>query len=261
MKHTLFLLAGLILTLTSCTKVIELDLNNAPKQVVIEGIVTDQPGPYTVRVSQSSGFYESGIGEVVPNATVTISDGVGVPESLTYAGSGNYQTRALRGVPGRTYTLNVTVGAQRFVATSVMPQPVPLDKLSTEALPIGDSKAVFAHFTDPANTKNFYRWVLTVNDRKQNDVYVMDDRLMDGRTTRQALRANNPTAQTIKSGDRVTVEMQGLDARLYDYFKGLAQVIGTEDSATPANPTSNLSGGALGYFSACSASKVQIMVP
>lgn len=260
MKH-LILLVGLLLTLTSCTKVIELDLNDAPKQVVIEGVVTDQPGPYTVRVAQSAGFYDNGIGDVVTNATVTLGDGISAPETLTYVGNGNYQTRTLLGVPGRTYTLNVTVGTQRFSATSTLPQPVLLDKVSTEDLPIGGSKAVFAHFTDPVGQKNYYRWLLTVNNRKQNDVFVIDDRLMDGRTTRQALRSAGPTSQEIKAGDRVTVEMQTLDANVYDYFRGLAQVVGSDQAATPANPTSNLSGGALGYFSACGTSRLQITVP
>ncbi len=255
------LLAGLFLTLTSCTKVIELDLNDAPKQVVIEGTVTDQPVPYTVRVSQSAGFYENGIGEVISNATVTISDGSTTPETLTYVGNGNYQTRSLRGVAGRTYTLTVRVNGQQYVAQSTLPKPVSMEKLSTEDLPLGGGKSIFAHFTDPANSKNYYRWVLTVNDKKQGTVFVNDDRLTDGRTTRQALRSPGGENDEINSGDKVTVEMQALDANMYEYFRGLAQVVGSDQAATPANPTTNLSGGALGYFSACSVSRLQITVP
>jgi hypothetical protein len=261
MNYSTIFLSVLLLTLTSCTKVIELDLKNTEKQVVIEGTVTDQPGPQTVRVGVSAGFYESGIGEVISNATVTLSDNNSTPESLTYVGNGLYQTRNIKGVAGHTYTLTVTANGRQYVAQSTLPASVSLDRLTTENMPFGSGKSVYANFTDPAGVKNYYRWVLTVNGKKQNDVFVFDDRLNDGRTTRQALRSTNNNADEIKTGDRVSVEMQCLDPVLYEYFRGLAQVVGSDQAATPANPTTNLSGGALGYFSATSVSTQQLTVP
>lgn len=263
---TYFILLLAALTLTSCEKVIELDLKNAETQVVIEGTVSDQLAPWTVRVSQSSGFYESGVGAVIPNATVTIAtSGSSTPQSLTYVGNGLYQSTPLKGEPGRTYTLTVTANGRTYTAASTLPAVVPIRAVTIEDQPVGGPVS-FATFADPAGVKNYYRWVLFVNEQRRRDVFVFDDRFYSGvATARQALRiagAPGTTAQAdeLKTGDTITVEMQSLDQGAYTYLAGLQQIL-IGDAATPANPTTNLSGGALGYFSAHSSTRQTTIVP
>lgn len=55
--------------------------------------------------------------------------------------------------------------------------------------------------------------------------------------------------ERIKAGDIITVEMQTIGKDVYDYFFSLDQTL-SQSVATPANPVSNISGDALGYFSA-----------
>lgn len=250
MKYLLILAA--LLTLGSCQKVITLNLNTEGKKVVIEGGISNQAGPYTVRVSQSADFYQAGIGEVIANATVTLSDNTGATETLTHTGNGTYQTKTTKGTAGRTYTLRVTANGTTYQATSTMPTAVPLDTLTYEAQALGD--IIYANYTDPAPAGNNYRWVMYVNDKPQGDVFAVNDRLSNGIRTRQALFLTSPNAPDLTTGDRIRVDMQCIDAPVYDYFFGLGQVLGSgnNQAATPANPTSNLSGGALGYFSAYS---------
>ena len=247
-----FLLLLALVGLSSCEKVITLDLNTEGKKVVIEGGVSNQAGPYTVRVSQSADFYQAGTGEVIPNATVMISDNTGATETLTYAGNSAYQTKTTQGTAGRTYTLRVTANGATYQATSTMPSAVPLDTLTYEAQALGD--IIYANYTDPAMAGNNYRWVMYVNDKQQGDVFAVNDRLNNGIRTRQALFLASPNAPDLTTGDRIRVDMQCIDAPVYDYFFGLGQVLGSgnNQAATPANPSSNLSGGALGYFSAYS---------
>lgn len=103
MKTSLyFLLFFAVAGLTSCEKVITLDLKDESKRIVVEGGVSNQAGPYTVRVSQSVDFYQPGSGAVIANATVTLGDDTGSSETLTYAGNGNYQTKSIKGMVGRT---------------------------------------------------------------------------------------------------------------------------------------------------------------
>ena len=61
----------------------------------------------------------------------------------------------------------------------------------------------------------------------------------------------------IQLGDYVTLSMYCVDVNTYDYFRELAQQQSTGTFAAvlftdvaPSNPATNLSGGALGYFSA-----------
>ena len=56
-----------------------------------------------------------------------------------------------------------------------------------------------------------------------------------------------------KVGDTITVEMNCIDDKIYTYFSALLQLSGgggPGGGITPTNPPSNISNGALGYFSA-----------
>jgi hypothetical protein len=48
------------------------------------------------------------------------------------------------------------------------------------------------------------------------------------------------------------VELWGIDKGVYEYYSTLREILGGAgpSTASPANPTSNISGGAMGYFSA-----------
>jgi hypothetical protein len=58
--------------------------------------------------------------------------------------------------------------------------------------------------------------------------------------------------------DSVTIEMHCIDKPVYDYYYSLGN---RDNSATPANPVSNIVGGALGYFSAHTVRKTTAVVP
>jgi len=92
-----FILFCAALMVCSCKKIVTLKLNTAPAQIVIEGEITDQPGPYTVSISQTVGFYEDNTFPPVSGASVTISDNTnGITDSLTEV------------VPGRVFTAPMT---------------------------------------------------------------------------------------------------------------------------------------------------------
>jgi hypothetical protein len=57
--------------------------------------------------------------------------------------------------------------------------------------------------------------------------------------------------------------MYCIDKNVYNYFFSLLQVTGNNggfQSASPDNPITNISGGALGYFSAHTVSRVRMEV-
>jgi hypothetical protein len=256
-----WLLMLTVLGLSACEKVITPELNSGKPRLVIEGNVTNEAGPYTVRLSQTADYYQPTQSQGVAGALVTIRDQQGGLDTLTYEGNGNYRTRKTQGVIGHTYQLAVTVNGTTYEARSTMPPVVNLDSLTFEAQTLGD--IIYADFGDQASATNYYRWVMFVNDRKQSDVFAGDDRLNNGLKTRQALFLTSNTSTDLETGDRVRVEMQCIDATVYTYFFALSQVLGSgnNQAATPANPPTNLSGNALGYFSAHSVTSSQLTVP
>jgi hypothetical protein len=237
-----------------------------PAQIVIQGEVTDQPGPYTVTINQTVGFYADNTFPAVSGASVTITDTTnGITDSLTETvpGTGIYSTSDFIGVAGHTYTLSVTSQQKNYTATSTMPMPVPLDSISFSQLSgFGNNQIdAIANFQDPAGVKNYYQFVEFVNGAQiTKDIFVFSDRLSDGKYINETLY--NDTSYLFR-GDEVEVNMYCIDENVYNYFYQLVQSGGTgafSTTASPANPTSNISNGSLGYFSAHTVSSKEAVV-
>ena len=238
----------------ACKKIVTLGLKNAPAQVVIEGEVTNSAGRYTVSISRSTGFYADNIFPPVSGASVKISDNNGVTDSLTETAPGVYSTHTLQGVPGNTYSLSVWIGDTNYTAVSTMPPLVPLDSISflqNIGIKKQEGLTAVANFQDPLGVENYYQFELYKNRIKYTQdqtVFVFSDRLSDGRYISYPLRTGDST-DYINFGDTVTIRMYCIDKNIYNYFYELEQS-SSPMTASPANPQSNISNGALGYFSA-----------
>jgi len=51
-----------------------------------------------------------------------------------------------------------------------------------------------------------------------------------------------------------------MDEPTFDFFNTLSDVLNNQNGPAPANPNTNIQGGALGYFGAFTSSKKQIIV-
>jgi len=81
--------------------------------IVVDGLLTDLPGPYTVNLFRSSPLDQDlDVREGVSGATVTISDDAGITDVLQEALPGVYKTAedGIRGVLGRKYQLRIVTG-------------------------------------------------------------------------------------------------------------------------------------------------------
>jgi len=84
MKKYYFIIAILsALSLASCTKVIDVDLNTADPKYVIEGFVTKGEMVHQVKITRTLNFDENIAFPTVDNAIVVISDDAGNSETLT----------------------------------------------------------------------------------------------------------------------------------------------------------------------------------
>lgn len=242
----------LALLFASCQEVIDIDLNTTAPQIVVEGAVTDAPGPYTVAITKTVNFDEANEYPAVTGAMVTISDGT-MTDTLTEAGPGRYQTvRLLQGVPGRTYQLRVaTTEGQIFAAASTMPAKVPFENLEQSSLSAPGTANVTVLvpiYRDPVGTGNYYRFVQWQNDTLLTDFNVRDDRNNDGIRISQPIFA---LSTELRKGDVVRVELQTIDRPTYKYFVALGGSGGAPNNeSVPANPDNNFGGACLGYFSA-----------
>lgn len=247
---------SLLIFLTGCTdeRVVDLPLDDGSGKIVIEGNVTDANGPYFVKVTRSGKV--TGSNNIIPvsNATVVISDNNGQTDILKYE-DGAYHTVHFTTSYGNTYTLSVTVDGTTYKAVSKMPEQVPFTGLVQKNVSneYYISKDIIPVFTDPAAEGNHYLFKAYRGDYPVI-MTLFSDYTGNGQVNVKPLGGN--------FFGKVEVEMQCVDAAVYNYFKALPQVNldNSGGDITHVNPPSNISNGALGYFSAHTSSVKSIVI-
>lgn len=257
----IFILISALLIFTSCEKVIDLTLPENEAKVVIEAQISNATPINTVRLSKTVNYNQPNIFPPVTGAIVTIADNAGNSETLTEQSQGYYLTSQMIGVIGRTYTLTVTAEGQTYTAQCTMPVEVPFDSLifsREKQFAAPDSLDVITPiYTDPIAIANYYRYVRVVNQKRFPGSWYNDDIFTDGETNTFGFYADD---MELQPGDTLTVEMQSIAKVVYQYFNSKAQ---SADGFTgaPANPVTNITGGALGYFSAHTSQVRAVVVP
>lgn len=244
-----------VMVSASCIDPINLNVSGRGGTLVVDGWITDQPGPYTVRLTRSIPYDNEKPLKVYPvlevNAKLSIVDDAGNSEVLTEVSQGVYRTNTMKGQVGRTYQLFIeTSDGNKYHSSNDELRPVPaIDQLQyeyqvTETLYLNaagtarvqklEAFAIYALLTDPAATDDYYRWQVdgifeffSVNNnpeikqcwapltRLESKLLIASDLYTDGRQFRQYL-ANVPY-------DRVTyflvkVRQQSLSKSAYDFL-------------------------------------------
>ena len=265
--YPIIIMGSSVFIFSSCQKVIDINLNVKAPKIVIEAEISDMMVP-KVKLSQSLNFDETNNFPPVSGALITINDNAGHSDMLLETTPGLYSSTVLTGVPGRKYTLSVTVDGNTFSASSTMPYPVEVDTITIDSMGGFGKKMYFPniHFNDPSGTKNYYHFIEKINNKLDNTIFLYDDLLVDGDSS--SIMLFNPSSgmpdpnsmNGLKQGDTLTVWLQGIDKGVYEYLSMLNQSGSGFQSASPANPTSNFSNGALGYFSAYAVRSKTIVV-
>jgi hypothetical protein len=249
----IFSIIFIAMLFTSCEKTVDLKYKDNRPKIIIEGNITNEPGPYFVKITKSISLADTGNYPTVDNAVVTINDDAGNTETLTFQGNGVYRTTTLNGVVGRTYTLNVTAENQTYTAQSTMPQQVPFDSIKVETVVFtGETEHnLIPIYHDPIPKGNNYRFVLSVNNKLINQHLIQNDEIKNGIVNTLRLEINDDDLK-LKTGDQVAIKMQCIDKNVALYYTTLVLMAdsGPGGGTTPTNPPGNISNGALGVFSA-----------
>jgi len=270
--HIIILAIVSTITMLACEEIITIDLNTASPRLTVTAIVTDQPGPYYVSLSKTESYFSSNDSfPPVRNATVTMSDDAGNSDILQESVPGTYKTSTLHGVGGRTYHLKIVAEGLTYEAFSYLPYPVKLDsvvsqKITTTGPHKKESNEGFyikCFFNDPPGSADFYRIesVVANTDTLASYYQIYSDEVTDGQKIAYPLQR-----PTFNLGDIAEVELYHINAANYDYYKTANNILRNKKgpmasaSAPQANPLTNISGGALGYFGTFAVSKQTVVV-
>ncbi len=260
----------------SCEKEITIDLPEAQKKVVIEGVIEQGKHPYVLLTRSSPYFapiedFTSNL--FVTDAIVVVSDGIIID---TMQGGLNmeiykpnpvfaYSSDLITGEVGKTYYLTVIADGKTLTATTTIPQPVPLDSLwFKEDLGAEDDSLgfVWAHLTDPDTMGNSYRWFSQIFGRQERLLpaggSVFNDKFINGQSFDFAYDpSEDPLAPQDTSdlplfyfavGDTVVVKFCTIDRITYNFLNSLESIRFANGNpfASPASVFTNVEGGGLG---------------
>lgn len=160
------------LLLDACIDPLAVKLPSQVSKLVVDGLITNDPGPYEVRLFYSSGL-KTRITEpqVESGAQVWIFDDLGIFEQLTEATPGVYLTSAsgMRGQFGRSYYVKIKTsrGSEYRSDPELLSTPGEMDSLYVEFEKDGyllddftyrDAFSVFVNARGTENNPNLFRW-------------------------------------------------------------------------------------------------------
>lgn len=253
-----------IIALASCQKDIEIDLNDASPNIVIEANYTAEDSTVSVHVTQTSNYFSTDPSLELDNAVITITDQNGIGQNVVSTGNGYYLLENYAPQFNTTYTLNVIHAGSSYSANCFMASSVQLDEITFDWNPgiFGSDPGfmVYLNLMDPADTVNFYSAIITVNGDEYSGLgegFIQDDLLTDGNYLSRPLFGG----PQLDSTDVVGMELRSIDESMYNYINEIVSIIGGSDSAAPGNPTTNWDNNALGYFSAYSSTRKEVVLP
>jgi hypothetical protein len=276
MKQIL-IISALVITLSSCEETIKLDLDQTPPKVVIEGLITDQPGYQSIKITKSAPFYSSGKTPRVTTATVTVTDDVGSEFIFVHNPNNHPDSNGVyipqvpfEGEAGRTYTLHATVEGTLYEASDKLTAVIPMDSLAyrmdedekDDPKTSGKFYEILMYAKEPQDQTNYYLFKFYRNDSllyyNDTDIYYSDDKFLgesiDGVAT--------PIFYAIQDTGRI--EMYSISRAGYIFYDDLQGLLTNDGGgmfgSIPAGPRTNLTNGALGFFQVSSMNSAELIL-
>lgn len=258
MKAQLILILLSVAGLLSCEETIQLDLDSTPSKIVIEGKVTTRLRDQFVKITRTSGFYETQISEKVTNAQVSVTDSDGALFRYGEVSPGFYVPISnFAGQVGKIYTLTVRIGNQEYTSQDELLPLAPIDSLGYALAPDptdlrkekGHLYDLLLYFQEPQDTKDYYLFKFYRNDSltftNANDIYLANDEVLGESIN------GFPAPVFYAEQDTARMEMFSISRAGYLFLSDLTNLQFSDGGLfgpVPANPRTNISNGALGFF-------------
>ena len=268
-----------ILLIFSCTAPIDINTRDSEPVVVIYGCFTNENANQKIRVMVSSPYFDETPNMAITDAKVTVKTSSG--REYTFHGDEDgyyFSNRRFSVVPGVTYYLTVEVDYDHdgkneiYEAESTTPPMLPADSIEIKAMSIMGYRhyALNLYMQDPPGVENWYLFKYMINDPLSNDnitdYIISDDAMFDGRYMNgisityfedmtdpkvAAIHKDNPDVVVVYPGDQLRLLVSNIEKGYYEFISQCMQEKSGENpffGGPPSNITTNLSGGAIGYF-------------
>lgn len=252
-KLLFVIIASFFLFFTSCISQFIPTAGISADLLVVEGLITDQPGQSSVKLSLSMPLGVKSTVRPLTESSVSISDDNGNSYNLNETTTGTYIPDPLfHGVVGRTYTLHINTGPNRhnlnYVSEAVILKNVPpVDSVYYEKLvlvadgdqvPQQEGCQIYLETHDPENICKFYRWeyeetwefrlpYIVPNNHCWRTEYSTDinikntNSLSESRVVKFPLKFVTNQTDRLKEKYSILVKQYSLNEKEYDYWEKL----------------------------------------
>ena len=253
-----FTLLGL---LEGCTTVIDAQLDTGPTQLSVDCLLTDQPGPQTIRLTQTAAYFDSSTPPAALSATVTVADDAGKTYAFTDPDNDGYYvwqptSKDALGQTGRTYQLSIAYKGETFRASSKMNRVPTVDSIifvKKKLNPLSTKQGYRAEFyaRDVPGAVDYYRIRFFRNGELQSktgDIITSQDGAFRGTANTDGLMFIAPIRQSVNPdslyalNDIVKVEVHSLTSEAFDFWQQVQTQItnGGLFARPPANVPTNV---------------------
>lgn len=247
--NRLFIALFVLLTISSCEDVIEIDLNSANPVIVAEAVVESEKSAW-LQLSYSSDYFDPDESEKIENAIVSLRNNDQFIEHLSHTADGRYVGLELATL-GTSYTIDFDIDGTIYSATTYINEPQEITNIEFEESPMqrpNESNSYFARvtFTDNPDMHNFYMFKIWINDELYTDNYYLVD---DDFFTKTGSIETILMRLFFDESDEVRIQLYSIDENAYIYYNQLNDNLGgMGSSSTPFNPTSNFGENVMGLF-------------
>ncbi|MBK0402791.1 DUF4249 domain-containing protein [Adhaeribacter sp. BT258] len=269
MKNLTYLFSAfLILLLSGCETVVDLELEQSEPRLSVEAIVTDQQDLNYVKLAMSGPYGKNTETLPVRDAQVNLTDNTGEKITFTHQENGLYKPAStFKGIANRLYTLTIIANGQTYTASSLLPEVPQVDTVGyryvetkTDPFSRKDGYYLSLAFQDAPEVNNYYKIDLIRNgkllQKDASDILVTDDRLFNGAHVMDEVNT------TFSQGDEVTLNLLSLTKEACEYYRAISALQGQGGlfGRNPANLPTNISNGAVGFFSASAVSGKTVQI-
>lgn len=258
---TQVLVYAFALGLAGCETVINAKLDTGPAILSVDGVLTDQAGPQTIRLTQTAAYFDNRPAPVAAGAIVTVTDNFSTTYAFTDPDQDGYYvwtpaTNDTLGKIGRTYSLRIQYQNDIYTAQSAINRVPHIDSIifqNENVTPVSKEKGYRSEFyvRDVSGATDYYRVRYFRNGILQNrpaDIITAYDASFNNNANTDGLlfirplrRAANPEKFYLPD-DEVSIEIQSLTFDAYTFLQAFqTQLTNTGLFASPsANVPTNL---------------------
>jgi hypothetical protein len=271
---------GLLITSGCEDEQIAWEAEEAPTQLVVEGLLTNEKNQHRVILSRTADYFSNESTPRVSGAHVTVTSGA---DTIRFTEQQNqpgvYESPPIAGEIGRTYTLDIHLNQPinqktHYQATETMIRGLVLDTLQAfiyenplyvEESPMDSLLLYLTLFgPEPKEIDNYYAVRLFKNGEAVHDTIDEVDIYSDSEEFEGDYVNNLFFFAEFLPGDSLGIEVSTVSKNFRKYMNGLQNIVNQSGnpfdlSGPPANATGNIDGG-LGYFRVAFITRSQTIV-